>query len=357
MSSLKTEYQLSQYTKLCSIDYKNKVFLVRHTVTEKIYIEKSIALDKISIYQSLMQITHSNLPKIHAVFECENEAVIIEEYLTGQTLREFIDEKILLKNEDVIYIINQICDAVDILHSEKIIHRDINPNNIMITKDYKITLFDFDISRMRKDNTSTDTEILGTKGYVAPEQFGFMQTDKTADIYSIGMVLKELCDKNLNNTTFRKSLMEGVSEQCMKFNPSERYKTTIELKTALNGRICQEAPTLEKVMSVLPGIDVDNKKTSGWNVVIYGIGLLLTIILLSDTSRVREFFQTIATSIFLFFIPISWILGKKEKFSTNRFLNLFNKKWKKIIYVLLIIISIFIGLFLISSRKLGGGTI
>ena len=85
----------------------------------------------------------------------------------------------------------QICKALGILHNSGIVHRDIKPENILV-RGTEAVLIDFDAARLVKPEHRTDTQIMGTTGYAAPEQFGFSQTDARADIYSLGIVFNEM---------------------------------------------------------------------------------------------------------------------------------------------------------------------
>ena len=85
--------------------------------------------------------------------------------------------------------ITQICKGLKCLHKLNIIHRDISQGNIILKDDGTIKIIDFGISRIKKENKSSNTSILGTAGFAALEQFGFRQTDERADIFSIGVLM------------------------------------------------------------------------------------------------------------------------------------------------------------------------
>ena len=127
---------------------------------------------------------------------CENFANIIEvgedwyieEYIKGHTLEEVVENNTLSRKMAKNYML-QLCNAVKCLHDHDIIHRDIKPSNILITNSGTLKLIDFDIARkIKQEPVEKDTQILGTVGYASPEQYGFTQTDRRSDIYSMGVV-------------------------------------------------------------------------------------------------------------------------------------------------------------------------
>ncbi len=82
----------------------------------------------------------------------------------------------------------QLCNALWMLHKLGAVHRDIKPENVIV-RGSEAVLIDFDASRIFKSEMSHDTQILGTTGYAAPEQYGISQTDERADIYSVSVLL------------------------------------------------------------------------------------------------------------------------------------------------------------------------
>ena len=126
---------------------------------------------------------------------------------------------------------DSVLSSLEDLHSINIIHRDIKPSNIMITKEHDIYLIDFGIARFYVDNADSDTTKLGTKGYAAPEQYGFQQSDFRTDIYSFGKAFDYLF-----KTNDIKAGLKRVISKASAFDPNDRYKTVVELKRAVKLR-------------------------------------------------------------------------------------------------------------------------
>lgn len=136
------------------------------------------------------------LSNIYDVFVDGDCLEVYEEYIEGETLNKYIANKSFNLNVVKDIYIN-LCEAVKYLHNnfaEPIIHKDIKPENILITKDGSLKLIDFGISRKYDKNKQNDTHKYGTLGYASPEHFGYQQTDSRSDIFSLGKVLEFLVD-------------------------------------------------------------------------------------------------------------------------------------------------------------------
>src|SRR5699024_6653849 len=98
----------------------------------------------------------------------------------------------------------QICKALWVLHSMAAVHRDIKPENVIL-RGSDAVLIDFDAARLHKPDHETDTQILGTTGFAAPEQYGLSQSDTRTDIYSLGILINVM----LTGERPSKKLAEG----------------------------------------------------------------------------------------------------------------------------------------------------
>lgn len=144
----------------------------------------------------------------------ENGAYFISEYVEGIPASErTFSEKEAVKS------LLELFAAIKALHRAEVIHRDIKPSNIICGNDGHIRLIDFDSARLWVEFQSRDTEILGTGGYAAPEQYGFMQTDDRSDIYAFGVTMEEILGENADKPKFRR-----VIKRCTQFDPDRRYR-------------------------------------------------------------------------------------------------------------------------------------
>ncbi|HCW80349.1 MAG TPA: Stk1 family PASTA domain-containing Ser/Thr kinase, partial [Ruminococcaceae bacterium] len=118
---------------------------------------------------------------------------IVEEYIDGITLKEYLDQQKQIKWKEAIHFVVQILRALEHAHSKGIIHRDIKPQNIMLLQDGTIKVTDFGIARLSHNETRTMTgKAIGSVHYIAPEQARGDYTDEKTDIYSVGVMLYEM---------------------------------------------------------------------------------------------------------------------------------------------------------------------
>ena len=174
---------------------KTTVKLVSLLETKQLAVLKQYP-DKQSLgsYEQTCTLQSAFFPKVYDIWEENNSAFLLEEYISGVTLQEKLEDESLFSETELTSLVKQLCEALLILHSATppIIHRDVKPENIIITTDGNIKLLDFDAAREYKAEKDHDTILMGTKEYASPEQFGFMQTDIRSDIYSFGIVFSEL---------------------------------------------------------------------------------------------------------------------------------------------------------------------
>lgn len=143
--------------------------------------------------QAAASLTHPNIVQIYDIGSDNNRYYIVMEYVEGITLKEYIEEKGSLSWKETVEVGLQICAGLAKAHSRNIIHRDVKPNNIIITPEGVPKVADFGIARSA--SSGTDTMIIDTIGsvhYSSPEQARGGYTDAQSDIYSIGVTLFEM---------------------------------------------------------------------------------------------------------------------------------------------------------------------
>ena len=184
----------------------------------------------------LAKLNHPAIPKSFGAWMYKGRGYLVREYFNGEDLHMYIRKHGTLSREMLIDVILRLCDVLCYIHSQNpaVIHRDIKPENIIISgKDY-VRLIDFGIARDFRQESEQDTQIAGTRPYMAPEQFGSEQTDNRADIYSLGVVMIYLAtgktDKKNLKTAYPHKELVPVIEKCIKKDREQRFRTAMRLK-------------------------------------------------------------------------------------------------------------------------------
>ena len=183
------------------------------------------------VYRKLLGISCPNLPQIMEAAECGGMVAVLEEYIQGDSLA-YLLEGAAFTPDEARSITLQLCNALWVLHAMGAVHRDIKPENVIV-RGSEAVLIDFDASRIFKNKNSTDTQILGTTGYAAPEQYGIAQTDERADIYSVGVLLNIMLTGKHPSKELANGQLGRIVQKCTMVNPKKRYKNVLYLMETL----------------------------------------------------------------------------------------------------------------------------
>lgn len=183
------------------------------------------------VYRKLLGISCPNLPQILETAESGGMVAVLEEYIQGDSLA-YLLEGALFTPAEAKKITLQLCSALWVLHGFGVVHRDIKPENVMI-RGSQAVLIDFDASRIFKSECSADTQILGTTGYAAPEQYGLFQTDQRADIYAMGVLLNIMLTGKHPSRALAAGHFGHIVQKCTMVNPDKRYRNVLSLMEAL----------------------------------------------------------------------------------------------------------------------------
>lgn len=285
----------SFYQIVATINEPHKVYLVQHRDSGRFYVKKTLDIYSADVYKDLREHPIPGIPRIINIWEEDGQLIIIEEFISGVTLRDMIEstaslsllqdgyEQALGQNtveasvsrsgngclatgtrvnmdpHDILtpdqlghYMVS-LCEILEHLHAHNppIIHRDLKPSNIIITSCDNVVLLDFNAARFYSGlpGRESDTRLLGTKGYAAPEQYGFGESSPQTDLYSIGKILQECVDAFPKDRSAAERIAEKqpsppakvtdphvfdpVIRKCTQLSPSKRYSSAGALKNAL----------------------------------------------------------------------------------------------------------------------------
>lgn len=209
---------------------RGEVLLVRHKENGTRYIFRHFEGNS-EVYKKLLGISARNLPQIMEVGEKNGRTVLLEEYIQGDTLSEVLKGG-LLSTAEAKKIARQLCSALWILHSMGMVHRDVKPDNVIL-RGKEAVLIDFDASRIYKNAVQEDTQVLGTTGFAAPEQYGLSQSDGRADIYALGVLINVMLTGEHPSRKLAGGRMGRIVQRCTMVNPEKRYKNILHLMEAL----------------------------------------------------------------------------------------------------------------------------
>lgn len=224
----------------------NKLWAVKEIGRTARDVNNEVVVQSLITEANLMKrLDHPMLPRVVDIIEDGRTIFVVMDYIEGTSLKQAMREAGRPMNEqDVIDWGIQLCDVLEYLHSRKppVIYRDMKPDNIMLREDGTVRLIDFGIAREYKEGKNSDTKVLGTRGYAAPEQFSHdAQTDARTDVYALGVTLYVLVTgRAASKETYwqpirriNPALSEGLEHiiaKATQANPADRYQTASDMR-------------------------------------------------------------------------------------------------------------------------------
>ena len=226
--------------------------------------------------QAVARLSHPNIVNIYDVGIEDGINYIVMELAEGITLKEYIRKKGYLNPKETVEISTQIASAISHAHKNHIIHRDIKPQNILVSDTGIIKVTDFGIAKATSSNTVTSTATaMGSVHYISPEQAKGRFCDEKSDIYSLGITMYEMVTGHVpfdhengvtialmhlqNEITPPSQIRDGIPDslekiilKCTMKKPEERYQTADDLIADL--RLVFE-DTSGGYVGVVPAID------------------------------------------------------------------------------------------------------
>ena len=357
MTAVQEEYMLSTLQEISVISTKNgcRISVVKDFVDGTQYIRKQFdEVYGLNVYKALLGVTHTNLPQILYVGKLNDGFVVMEEFVHGATLKTALISGTMPAGK-VGDIALQVCNALEVLHGKTppIIHRDINPSNIMVTAGGTVKLIDFDAAKEYKPMATSDTIALGTKAYAAPEQYGYAKTDARTDVYCLGATMYHMYVGAVYTagSQFPKDKMGRVIQKCMQIDPANRYGNASAMKADLKAAAAGRNPSAKNPLFA------DLAGAPPWRkAVLIPLYVILTLLLAVAVyaffvevrgSSVFVAMRQISLLIFVFIVPYLLICNI---FGMRNNLPLFRRKDAAGIVVGSIVVAILITLIAILVR-------
>ncbi len=143
--------------------------------------------------QSAASLSHNNIVSIYDVGEEQGLYFIVMELVEGQSLREKLNEEGILSTDEALRIASEMCEGLAHAHARRIVHRDIKPQNILLTKQGTVKVADFGIAQaLGASSLTANGMVVGSAPYMAPEQARDGASSSRTDLYSVGVVLYEM---------------------------------------------------------------------------------------------------------------------------------------------------------------------
>lgn len=215
--------------------------LKRDYRTDEVFIKKFL-----SEAQAAAGLMHPNVVNVYDVGQDRGLYYMVMELVEGITLKDYIEKKGKLSPKETVSISIQMVTGLQAAHNHHIVHRDIKPQNIIISKDGKVKVTDFGIARATTSTQTISTSVMGSVHYTSPEQARGGVVDQKSDIYSIGITMYEMVtghvpfDGDSTVTVALKHLQEEITSpadevpdlpysleciimKCTQKNPAMRY--------------------------------------------------------------------------------------------------------------------------------------
>lgn len=295
---------LSYYKHIATINESHQIYLVQHQSTHGIYIKKAVDIYCKPVYEHLMKQPIPSTPKIVELIDDEDKLIVIEEYISGDTLEKQLSSGRHFSDDEIHTIISKLCDILHNLHSQNpaIIHRDIKPSNIIVSESLDVYLIDFGASKQHSPENAKnkDTVLLGTKGYAAPEQYGFGASSPQTDIYALGMLINTLVNGYFSESLVENHRYSDIISKCTKLDSSQRYSNVLALKNAMSGDAAQSSIEKNSISFLPPGFR--SKKPSNMIAAIIGYSMFfyLSFGLTIDYKSIAQLYFERVYCLFMF---------------------------------------------------------
>jgi serine/threonine protein kinase len=238
--------------------------------------------------QAAGRLTHRNIVSVYQFGEDGDCAYIVMEYVAGRNLRDYIQAPTKLQVPQVLCLMLQLLDGLHYAHERGIVHRDIKPANLLVADDGRLKITDFGIARTESSTLTRGNFVVGSPGYIAPEQYTDRSVDRRVDVFSSGVLLYQMLSgttpfagtdeaimykivyephKPVGEVTNDPSLrrFDAVLDRALAKDPARRFPTAMAMRAALLELAGDAVPDALPTELVLPpkveGLQVNHPAT------------------------------------------------------------------------------------------------
>lgn len=321
----------------------------------KLYITKRIAPEDAAHYEIISGIDHPNLAKIEYIADTGEELRAVREYISGDCLADIIESGKTLSERRTAQIAYEIASGLNALHMKSIVHRDINPNNIIISSDGIAKIIDYGIARSYKENKSKDTVIIGTPGYAAPEQFGFTQSDGRTDVYAMGVLMNVMMTGKTPTEKLADGSLKKIISKCIEIDSKKRYANMVELMRELqrkagakerNSYSESSDSVLDKIIDVIPGIRTKKPHFIIISLIWYIFGIFSLVGDYIRSKTLSEYLVSTAFYILVFILPLFCFHNFLDVWDRLPLTKSASRSSQKVIFYILGVVSILFGFYI-----------
>ncbi len=235
---------------------EDKRSIVRDNASGRLFYRKRLDIFNPEVFAWLKTHKSRYVPRIEAFWQDGEELVVVEELIQGETLEQRLLESengLGMSFQERIRILMELCDGLSFLHSADppIIHRDLKASNIMLTEDGVVKIIDYDAAKLYVEGQKRDTQLIGTQGSAAPEQYGFAASDARTDIYALGKLIGRMLPENVDAAR--------IAARATAMDPSKRYASAAQIRDQIR-RIREKPSGLDHIFGKIPGYDPANRR-------------------------------------------------------------------------------------------------
>ena len=229
--------------------------------------------------QAAGRLNHRNIVSVYHFGEDPAFDYIVMEYVAGHSVSDYLRRPGRLTTNDVLCLMFQLLDALHYAHESGVVHRDIKPANLMVSGDGRLKITDFGIARTETSQITRINTVVGSPGYMAPEQYTGGPLDRRVDVFSAGVMLYQMLTgvmpfagadeaimyqivygqhepltRRLNDMAY--AAFDMILDRALAKEPTDRYATALEFRDALTVVATQPVPPVlprDRVLSISGG--------------------------------------------------------------------------------------------------------